>query len=165
MRNSWTYLRRGTKLPPSTLTTHGEQCFQTERRSHQAGYASDVLFLSKCNLGVRESRILKKPKPESGSLADWWSVVMCLQWKSLEGDKQREMMSEQRTQQSALSSSHLFSQGLEEVFRSTQNKRTTKQKAHFTDLWDHSWVSSKCADPKSATSRLLLQIVANIGNL
>lgn len=32
-------------------------------------------------------------------------------------------------------------------------------------LWGHSWVSPKCADPKSAMSCLLLQNVAKLGNL
>lgn len=57
---------------------------------------------------------------------------MYVQWKCLKGDKQKERMSEQRAQQRAPSSSHLFSKVLEEVFRSAQNKRTTKHKAHFT---------------------------------
>lgn len=70
---------------------------------------------------------------QNGSLADLRSVIMYLQWNSLEGKMQRKMILEQKKQQSALSSSSLSSQGLEEVFRSTQNKRTTKHKTDFID--------------------------------
>lgn len=91
------------------------------------------MFLSKCNLGVREGRILKNHNSchfNRVSLADLRSVVMYLQWSILE-EKCREKILEQRMQHRAFSSSFLSSQGLEDVFRSTQNKRTTIHKAHF----------------------------------
>lgn len=130
------------------------------------GYRSDVLFLSKCYLGVRQGSTTKKKKHKSDQFwgVPWltWDQDSCLQWNSLQGKMEREMIPEQGKRLSSLSSSSLFFQGLE-VFKSTQNKRPNTSSLHW--LWHHSWVSPKHADPTSAMSSLMLQIVANLGNL
>lgn len=133
-------------------------------------HKSDVLFLSKCNLRERqrerEINSLKKHKLyhlQSCFLADLRSVVMYLQWNSLSGKMQREVILEQR-KQIPLPSSSLSSQGLRRFQVNTKQENNQMQSSlHW--LWTCSWVSSRCAGPRSAVSCLLLQIVAKLGNL
>lgn len=155
-----TYLRWGTKLPPSI--EHIESSFKQKREDH-VRQVTRLMFLSKCNLWVRE-RNKNKKSPNQRVAPGWWSVVYYLQWKSLRGRSWEWWSREQRKQHSA----HLFSPLLPRSRGSFQVD--TKQENNQTQsslywLWDRSWVSSKCADPKSAMSRLLLKIIANIGNV